>query len=304
MRATIGPDEPEVRAHGPMPKGYRFVPKGNVYITKNCRKKTHDADKTLYVVVDKRDKPLGLRCPAYIYHAVMREHKATAEQRAAAVQKRDAAIEESFEEAMVTLFPKIPKAEIPQILKHSLKKHSRRVGRTGTVALHDRVKLAVRAHIRHMHTDYDQLLKQGVDRATAREKVWARLNEVARLWGGRPLKSVAEAPARGRQVKKSKATASLKRKSGVNGAVKKAVIQTARVVTCRASRDASGFASVVLRTATTSEGVLSVNEDTVMMEVVDAEVDGLVEDVDVQDAVFDKSEDMSDYASEWSESSN
>jgi hypothetical protein len=304
MRATIGPDEPEVRAHDPMPKGYRFVPKGNVYITKNCRKKTHDADKTLYVVVDKRDKPLGLRCPAYIYHAVMREHKATAEQRAAAVQKRDAAIEESFEEAMVTLFPKIPKAEIPQILRHSLKKHSRRVGRTGTVALHDRVKLAVRAHIRHMHTDYDQLLKQGVDRATAREKVWARLNEVARLWGGRPLKSVAEAPARGRQVKKSKATASLKRKSGVNGAVKKAVIQTARVVTCRASRDASGFASVVLRTATTSEGVLSVNEDTVMMEVVDAEVDGLVEDVDVQDAVFDKSEDMSDYASEWSESSN
>jgi hypothetical protein len=304
MRATIGPDEPEVRAHDPMPKGYRFVPKGNVYITKNCRKKTHDADKTLYVVVDKRDKPLGLRCPAYIYHAVIREHKATAEQRAAAVQKRDAAIEESFEEAMVTLFPKIPKAEIPQILRHSLKKHSRRVGRTGTVALHDRVKLAVRAHIRHMHTDYDQLLKQGVDRATAREKVWARLNEVARLWGGRPLKSVAEAPARGRQVKKSKATASLKRKSGVNGAVKKAVIQTARVVTCRASRDASGFASVVLRTATTSEGVLSVNEDTVMMEVVDAEVDGLVEDVDVQDAVFDKSEDMSDYASEWSESSN
>jgi hypothetical protein len=320
MRAAIGPDEPEVRADDPMPKGYRFVPKGNVYITKNCRKKTHDADKTLYVVVDERDKPLGLRCPSHIYHAVMREHRATAEQRAAAVQKRDAAIEESFEETMVTLFPKIPKAEIPQILKHSLKKHSRRVGRTGTVALHDRVKLAVRAHIRHVHTDYDQLLKQGVDRVTAREKVWARLNEVARLWGGRPLKPAMAAPAKERLVKKTRAVSSLRRESGINGAVKKAEVQTARVVICRESSDTSGFLSVILRVAhqarpeymrfgvqtraTTNRAVPSVDEDTMMAGIVDAEANGLVEDVDVQGDVFNKSEDTSDYDSDGKESCN
>ncbi|KAK4106965.1 hypothetical protein N658DRAFT_398656, partial [Parathielavia hyrcaniae] len=197
--------EPEARARDPMPKRYRFVPKGNVYITKHCRKRTYEADKTLFVVVDKRDnKPLGLHCPAHIYHAVMREHAATAAQRAEAVQKREATISENFEEAILKHFPNIPKTEVSQIPKHSLKKHSRRVGRTGTVALHDRVKLAVRAHIRHLHTDYNQLLKQGVGRPAARDKILARLNEVARLRGGRPLKLAAPtgAAAKERQANK------------------------------------------------------------------------------------------------------
>ncbi|SPQ26155.1 7f7a0d29-a8fb-4c4e-a63c-6fb4ae5e3291 [Thermothielavioides terrestris] len=205
MASETDPDEHEVREHDPMPKGYKFVPKGNVYITKHCRKKTHEADKTLYVVVDGKNKPIGLRCPAYIYNAVMSENRATAAQRAEAVQKRDAAILESFEEAILKLFPRIPKAELPQILKHSLKKHSRRVGRANAVALQDRVKLAVRAHIRHMHTDYDMLLKQGTSRSVAREKVWDRLNEVARAWGGRPLKQAATlAPVKEGRTKKNK----------------------------------------------------------------------------------------------------
>jgi hypothetical protein len=197
-------DEPEVLAHEPMPKGYRFVPKGNVYTTKNCRKKTHEVEKTLYVVVNKKGKPTGLRCPAYIHNIVMNDNSATAAQRAEAVQKRDAAIEDNFEEAIVKLFPKIPKSEVPQILKHSLKKHSRRVGRTGTVALQDRVKLAVRAHIRHVHTEYDELLKHGTSRVTAREKTWERLNEVARQWGGRPLKRAVTGSTKNKPVKKSK----------------------------------------------------------------------------------------------------
>lgn len=63
---SLDREEPEVHMTDPMPKGYRFVPKGDVYITKHCRKKTLDAGKTLYVVLDKKDKPIGLRCPAYI----------------------------------------------------------------------------------------------------------------------------------------------------------------------------------------------------------------------------------------------
>ena len=58
-----------------MPKGYRFVPKGNVYITKNCRKNTQAANKTVYVVVEslntKRVKTLGIRVPADIYGEVV-----------------------------------------------------------------------------------------------------------------------------------------------------------------------------------------------------------------------------------------
>ncbi|KAK3356893.1 hypothetical protein B0T25DRAFT_141143 [Lasiosphaeria hispida] len=180
--------EPEVRFFSPMPDGYQFVPKGDVYITKNCRKRTHEAGQTLYVVVNKANKPLGLRCPIPVYHAVVTEHHATATKRASAVQKRDAAIEDTFEQELVNLFPQTPQGEIPKILNQALKKRSRRVGRAGKVDLQERVKLAVRAHIRHCHTEYDQFLSQGVSRDDARDTILNKLNEVARQWGGRVVK--------------------------------------------------------------------------------------------------------------------
>ncbi|EAQ88904.1 hypothetical protein CHGG_05523 [Chaetomium globosum CBS 148.51] len=267
-------DEPEVLAHEPMPKGYRFVPKGNVYITKNCRKKTHEAERTLYVVVNRKGKPMGLRCPAHIHNAVMSENKATAAQRAEAVQKRDAAIEDNFEEAIVKLFPKIPKSEVPQILKHTLKKHSRRVGRTGTVALQDRVKLAVRAHIRHVHTEYDGLLKHGASRPVAREKIWDRLNEVARQWGGRSLKRAVTGSAKTKLVKKSG------KKTMANVEAKKAAVDTTRMKGRRKGSevlDLSPLPSVPIALS----------------------VEGL--DVDTRDAIFTTDEETSDLESDGSE---
>lgn len=182
-------DELEARFHDPMPLGYVFVPKGDVYITKNCRKETHAAGQAVYVVVNKRRKPIGLRCPASIVKAVHESDQATTAKRAEAVQKRDAAIEGDFEQALKRLFPNIPKESIPRTVSHAVKKRSRRVGRSGTVQLDDKVKLAVRAHIRHEHTEYEQLLRQGKSREEARRQVWSKLNEIARLWGGQPAKS-------------------------------------------------------------------------------------------------------------------
>jgi hypothetical protein len=314
--AAAETNEPGVRADDPMPDGYKFVPKGNVYITKNCRKKTHDAGKRLYVVLDKRDRTIGLRCPTHIYHDVMSDNNATATQRAEAVQKRDAAIHDNFEDAVVKLFPKIPKAEVPQILKQSLKKHSRRVGRAGAVALDDRVKLAVRAHIRHMHTDYDQLLEQGASREAAREKVWERLNEVARQWGGQPLKpGTAAAPARERYRKKSKATASSSRKNTkAGGAAKKATVLTPRATTRRMSREASELLPSVVSTAhspnpgctglhvrtrrMTAELVLSEKDDVLMMDELDVDVSSSPEGTDVQNAILISDDDTSDSCDE------
>lgn len=315
-------NEPEVRIDDPMPNGYRYVPKGNVYITKNCRKKTHDAEKTLYVVIDKRDRTIGLRCPSYIYHAVMRDNKATATQRAEAVQKRDTAIHDNFEDAVVKLFPEIPEAEIPQILKQSLKKRSRRVGRAGAVALHDRVQLAVRAHIRHMHTDYDLLLGQGMSREDAREKVWERLNEVIRQWGGQPLKSATTAvPGKERRRKKSRMTTSSRGKTKARGAAKKAAVLTARATTRRMSGEASellpplvgaahppesGHTGLRVRTRRmTAELMLSEKEDIPMMDALDMDADSSPEGTDVQNAILVSGDDSSDYhdesdGSEWS----
>ncbi|KAH6841184.1 hypothetical protein B0I37DRAFT_386327 [Chaetomium sp. MPI-CAGE-AT-0009] len=304
-------DEPEVLAHEPMPKGYRFVPKGNVYITKNCRKKTHEAERTLYVVINRKGKPTGLRCPAYIHNAVMTENKATAAQRAEAVQKRDAAIEENFEEAIVKLFPKIPKSEVPQILKHPLKKHSRRVGRTGTVALQDRVKLAVRAHIRHVHTEYDELLKRGASRLAAREKIWDRLNEVARQWGGRALKPAVTGSVKNRPAKRSKTAIAPGKKIRGSAEVKKAVVDTARMATRRRSREALGLSTPTVPTApqtNSRQTGLRARTRGMASEVVVLEDGGSLPtddlDVDISDSIFTEGEETSDYGSDGSEWSN
>ncbi|KAK3374847.1 hypothetical protein B0H63DRAFT_257353 [Podospora didyma] len=178
-------NEREVRFFTPIPDGYVFVPKGDVYVTKNCRKRTHEANMVLYVVVSKTGKTLGLRCPRQIFEAVQEDNKATASKRATAVQKRDAALEGNFEEAIMEHFPNTPKEEVSRIIKQALQKHSRRVGRTGKVEVREKVMLAVRAHIRHRHTEYDQLLRGGVGREEARRRILSKLNEVARSWGGR-----------------------------------------------------------------------------------------------------------------------
>ncbi|KAK4465693.1 hypothetical protein QBC42DRAFT_336096 [Cladorrhinum samala] len=176
--------EHEVRRSAPMPDGYTFVPKGDVYITKNCRKQTNEANKPLFVVLDKKGKPLGLRCPTYIHEAVLRQHHETAPKRAAAVQKRDTAIQEQFKEALLKLYPKIPHNIVRGLVEHALKKHSGRVGRTETISIERKVLLAVLAHIRHSNTEYDKLLKGGMSKEEARKKIRPKIIEVAKQWGG------------------------------------------------------------------------------------------------------------------------
>ncbi|KAL2155776.1 hypothetical protein VTH82DRAFT_518 [Thermothelomyces myriococcoides] len=311
--------ELEVRAHEPMPKGYRFVPKGNVYITKNCRKKTHEAGKTLYVVVDKSGKPLGLRCPAYIHNLVMSENKASASLRAMRVRKRDAVIRENFKKALLNLFPGIPRKDLLQILNHSLKKHSRRVGRTSKVSLQDRVKLAVRAHIRHAHTEYDQLLRRGASREAAREQVWGRLNEVARSWGGQPTKLIATTPAENRRAKRAKReTHHQGRREAKSVAKSTATCKVGQVSTTIPGLEASGPYPTVsfpgnrtrakntdlpVRSPSLRDRPAPENSNSFTIDVLDDDVDGCFDDMDAQDAMFVIDEETSDDESddgEWS----
>jgi hypothetical protein len=44
------------------------------------------------------------------------------------------------------------------------------------------VKLAVVAHIRHVETDYDEMLAGGVDRGEARDKVSGAVERTLRSW--------------------------------------------------------------------------------------------------------------------------
>ncbi|KAF4154503.1 hypothetical protein CNMCM8927_007098 [Aspergillus lentulus] len=57
------------------------------------------------------------------------------------------------------LFPNIPDNDLNQIIKTAFQKGQRKVGTAAELPLARRAQLAVVAHIRHIYTDYDRLLK-------------------------------------------------------------------------------------------------------------------------------------------------
>ena len=143
------PFEPTVLITDPSPPGYRFLAKGNVYITANCRRLTRAADKTVFVVLGTDGKTtIGIRVPRDIVTSVLDAERQTRQTRAEAVRKRDDATAQEFESAVLSQFPQVPRDVVPRIVAHALVKRKKRVARTGTLDLENRVRLAVWAHVR------------------------------------------------------------------------------------------------------------------------------------------------------------
>lgn len=181
-----------------IPPLYSFVPKGNVYITSNCRKSTQAHHQKVYLVVSSKKTPIGIAVPEHIHEDVRAKEIETRSQRAAAVDKRDAGIKSEFEKAVLKEFPRIPEAALFQVLKTSLQKGKRKVGRTAQLNLEAKACLAVRAHIRHCHTPYEDLLRgEKMAKTEARDAVKDAVRTTARSWGKAPGALVkANAPKR------------------------------------------------------------------------------------------------------------
>ena len=79
----------------------------------------------------------------------------------------------------------MPVHDVEEVLRHAFLKGSRRVGRSGMVKSEEKkVVLAVEAHIRHVHTQYESLLETGVDREEARVAVWDLVRSIKATWMG------------------------------------------------------------------------------------------------------------------------
>jgi hypothetical protein len=76
--------------------------------------------------------------------------------------------------------------EAHQIAAHAAERGSGRVGRSAAGRELDpqAITLAVIAHIRHLHTNYDSLLMNGVERGDAREQIRGALDLVQDSWRG------------------------------------------------------------------------------------------------------------------------
>lgn len=171
------------KRRGSLPKGHSYVPKGNVFITGHCRRRTQAAGGTVYAVVDNQGKKqIGIGVPTDIYLQVQHDEMDTRAERESNVQKRDEAIEKDFRKAIVQEYPRMPADVVPLVLKKALEKGKGKVGRTSTLDLSKKAVLAVRAHIRHVHTDYDALLRGGMGREEARREVATKVHDIDSTW--------------------------------------------------------------------------------------------------------------------------
>jgi len=81
-------------------------------------------------------------------------------------------------------YPACPTDEARRIAAHTARRGSGRVGRSAAGRELDprAIDLAVIAHIRHEHTEYDRLWMQGADRLDARARVRDKINQVLARW--------------------------------------------------------------------------------------------------------------------------
>ena len=178
----MSPKEITVGPSAPMPKGYGFLKKGIKYKTLHCRRLTHEAGKTVFVV-EHNKSTLGIRVPKDILARVHAQANETLSSRKLATEKRDTAAIRQAAAELDKQFPRIPEHDRENVLKHGFKKYSGRVGRTSRIPLPRKVLYAVIAHIRHKHTSYDKMLHEGVKRNEARVRIQKKMHDILKEWG-------------------------------------------------------------------------------------------------------------------------
>lgn len=204
-----------------IPRGYSYVPKGNVFITGNCRKSTQEAQQKVYLVVSPGNdkKSLGIAVPTQIHDEVRAREAETRSQRAAAVDKRDDSIKAAFEKVILKEYPRIPADSLEKVLRTALQKRKGKVGRTGTLDIEMKARLAVRAHIRHCHTLYDTHLRtKKMTQGEARDAIKGQVDTIALAWGKTPgarTKTTKKGRKATKATKRSIATASKSMEVGV-----------------------------------------------------------------------------------------
>ncbi|KAI9151602.1 hypothetical protein HJFPF1_08809 [Paramyrothecium foliicola] len=184
LKRIIAMVRPEVIVNPstPMPKGYGFLKKGYAYKTAMCRRETHAANRTLFVVKDK-SQILGLRAPIWILRKVGEAERESRAERRENVAKRDDQMDNRFRQTLERMYPRIPQQDIGQIVTCAMRKRSGRVGRTSTLPLEKKVHLAVAAHARHRHTNYERLVRE-MSRDKARTVVFPVVKKIVTLWKG------------------------------------------------------------------------------------------------------------------------
>jgi len=169
-----------------------FLPRGDAAITRRSTKYS----KLWAVVVEwsrsrKRYERQGVLAEPEAIERALAESEVDSDERAKR-REREAVRRESldrmyvaeFAQAIREQFPGIPSGADIKIAEHACLKHSGRVGRSAAAKSFepDAVFLAVRAHVRHAYTDYDDLLFKYDDRQLARDRVREKIETFLNEW--------------------------------------------------------------------------------------------------------------------------
>ncbi|MCP4146176.1 MAG: DUF2293 domain-containing protein [bacterium] len=171
-----------------------FLPSGDAALTRRSRKySTLSAIVLKFSRARKRYERQGLLVEEVALEKAEQECLADSEARALSRQRAAVRREEidrvyikEFARRVLEVFPNCPKSRAGTIAQHACLKYSGRIGRSGSAKNFEEkaVCLAVRAHIRHRKTGYDELLMNGYERSTARDRVESKVRQVLTEWEG------------------------------------------------------------------------------------------------------------------------
>jgi len=169
-----------------------FLAAGDVALT---RRATKYSGRTAVVVrfsrARKRYERQGVLVETSALERAEQECAEDAEERAAARtrgamrrRKEDRELVARMAKQIGVLFPGCPAHELAPIVEHTAARGSGRVGRTeaGRNLEERALTAAVIAAVRHNRTEYDKLLAQGMDRATARQRVAQEIDGILAAW--------------------------------------------------------------------------------------------------------------------------
>lgn len=169
-----------------------FLPSGDAALTRRSRKYSKLSAVVLkWSKTRRRYERQGLLVESEALEQAENECKADAKQRE--VRRINAAIRrdeldkvyiKQFSARIRELYPNCPSKRELKIAEHACRKYSGRVGRSSAAKSMDAkaVRLAVMAHIRHVETNYDDLLAAMHERGDARMMVRDAVAEILNNW--------------------------------------------------------------------------------------------------------------------------
>ena len=176
-----------------------FIPRGDAVLTRRSRKYSNlSAVVVRFSRSRKRYERQGLLVESGAIERAQEECLSDERKRQLAREKASLVREQAdhqyvaqFTESIRSRYPDCPPGEAEAIARHACEKYSGRVGRSAAAKSFDAtaIDLAVKAHVRHEHTDYDQLLSRGWERSEARSAVSDRVAEIVEGWRRRCSKN-------------------------------------------------------------------------------------------------------------------